>query len=185
MARLPLATRESIPEKQRAAFDELVHGYGAVPRFGPGSVLIHVPQVHQIMNALNKYLRSESSLPKKLQELAMLVTARETDCQYIWNAHAASARASGVSDALVDGLRDRRELPRLAPDELAVVRYGQEYFRTHRVSRGTFQTVLEQLGTQGAIELGLVFGNYNALALLVNSFDVDLPPERKEPIMPA
>ena len=54
------------------------------------------------MNALNKYLRTESSLPKKIQELAMLVTARENDCQYIWNAHAASARAAGVSDATVD-----------------------------------------------------------------------------------
>jgi hypothetical protein len=52
------------------------------------------------------------------------------------------------------------------------------------VSKGTFQAVLEQLGKQGAVELGLMMGNYNALALLVNSFDVDLPPDRKEPLMP-
>ena len=31
----------------------------------------------------------------------MLVTARENDCQYVWNAHAASARAAGVPNALV------------------------------------------------------------------------------------
>jgi 4-carboxymuconolactone decarboxylase len=146
--------------------------------------MINVPQVHQMMNAVNQYLRNDSVLPKKLQELAMLVTAREQDCQYIWNAHAASARASGVADATVDALRDRKELPKLAADESAVVRFGQEYFRTHRVSRGTFQAVLEQLGTQGAVELGLIMGNYNLLALLVNSFDVDLPPDRKEALMP-
>ncbi len=114
----------------------------------------------------------------------MLVTAREMDCQYIWNAHAASARATGVSNAAVDALRDRKELPKLADDESAVVRYGQEFFRSHRVSRGAVQLVVEQLGTQGAIELGLILGNYNALALLVNSFDVDLPPDRKEPLLP-
>jgi 4-carboxymuconolactone decarboxylase len=136
------------------------------------------------MNALNKYRRSESSLPKKLQELAMLVTARELDCQYIWNAHAASARASGVGDATVDALRERKELPALPDDESAVVRYGQEFFRTHRVSRGAFQAVLEQLGRRGAVELGLIMGNYGLLALLVNSFDVELPPDRKEPLMP-
>src|SRR6187455_748359 len=124
MARLPLASRDSVPESQRAAFDTLVQGYGAVPRLGPSSVMIHVPKVHQMMNAVNLYLRNESSLPKKIQELAILVTARELDCQYIWNAHAASARASGVSDATVDGLRDRRQLPKLADDESAVVRYG-------------------------------------------------------------
>ena len=44
--------------------------------------------------------------------------------------------------------------------------------------------MLEQLGKQGAVELGLMMGNYNALALLVNSFDVDLPPDRKEPLLP-
>jgi 4-carboxymuconolactone decarboxylase len=146
--------------------------------------MINVPQVHQMMNAVNQYLRNDSVLPKKLQELAMLVTAREQDCQYIWNAHAASARASGVADATVDALREGKELPKLAADESAVVRFGQEYFRTHRVSRGTFQAVLEQLGTQGAVELGLIMGNYNLLALLVNSFDVDLPPDRKEELMP-
>ncbi|MDB5924532.1 MAG: hypothetical protein JWN13_3468, partial [Betaproteobacteria bacterium] len=105
MARLPLASRENVPEDQRAAFDELIKGYGAVPRHGPSSVIINVPKAQQHVNALNKYLRTESSLPKKIQELAMLVTARENDCQYIWNAHAASARAAGVSDATVDALR--------------------------------------------------------------------------------
>ncbi len=184
MARLPLASRDSVPENQRCAFDELLKGYGAVPRFGPGSVMINVPKVHQMMNAVNLYLRNDSSLLKKIQELAILVTARELDCQYVWNAHAASARAAGVGDALVDGLRDRKDRPKLADDESAVVRYGQEFFRTHRVSRGAWQLAFEQFGKQGVIELGLIFGNYSMIALLVNSFDVDLPPDRKESIMP-
>lgn len=184
MSRLPAASRESVPEPMRTAFDELVKSYGGVPRYGPRSVMIHVPQAHRLMNAINAYLRDESSLPKKVQELAMLVTARELDCQYVWNAHAASARASGLSDALVDALRDRKELPRLAADEAAVVRFGQEFFRTHRVSRGTFQLAEEQLGARGVVELGLIMGNYGTIALLVNSCDVDLPPDRKELMLP-
>src|SRR5687768_2072234 len=184
MARLPLANRESVPQNQREAFDEIVDAAGVVTRFGPGSVILHLPHAHQRLMGLNRFLRSESSLPKKLQELAMIVTARENDCQYIWNAHAASAREAGVGDATVDALRERKELPKLADDETAVVRFAQEFFRTHRVSRGTFQLALEQLGKQGAIELGLFLGNYASLALLVNSFDVDLPPDRKEPLMP-
>ena len=184
MARLTAASRESVPAEQRSAFDELVKAHGSVPARGPGSVMIHVPKAHQILTALNRYLRNDSTLPKKVQELAMLVTARELDCQYVWNAHAASARASGVADAVVDALRERTALPPLPDDEAAVVRYGQELFRTHRVSRGTFQLAEEQLGARGVVELGLIMGNYATLALLVNAHDVDLPPERKERVLP-
>ena len=184
VARLPLATRENVPESQRTIFDEMVKGLGSVPRYGPGSVLIHVPKAHQWATLLNHYLREESSLPKKIQELAMLVTARELDCQHIWNAHAASARKAGVRSELVDALRDRKELPALGADEGAVVHYGREFFRTRRVSRGAFQAALEQFGRQGVVELGLVMGNYSLLALLINSFDTDLPPDRTEPLLP-
>jgi len=184
VARLPMATRESVPEAQQAIFDEMVQGLGAVPRYGPGSVMIHVPKAHRWAIGLNHYLRDESSLPKKIQELAMLVTARELDCQHIWNAHAASARQAGVGRDIVDALRDGKELPGLAPDEAAVVHYGREFFRTHRVSRGAFQTALEQFGRQGVVELGLIMGNYSLLALLINSFDTDLPPDRTEPLLP-
>jgi AhpD family alkylhydroperoxidase len=94
-----------VPQDQRDVFDEMVKSLGSVPRHGPGSVMIHVPKAHRWATGLNHYLRDESSLPKKIQELAMLVTARELDCQHIWNAHAASARKAGV-----------RNEPRILPD---------------------------------------------------------------------
>jgi 4-carboxymuconolactone decarboxylase len=184
MARLPAATRGNIPQHQLDDFDALIKGYSETPRYGPSSIMIHVPKVHRMMNAVNLYLRNDSSLPKKLQELAILVTARANDCAYIWNAHAATARAAGVPDAVVDALRDKKDLPAMADDERAVVRFGQEYFRTHQVSRGAFQAVLELLGKQGAVELGLIFANYCGLALMINAFDADFPPDRKEVLMP-
>ncbi len=183
MARIPIATRESVPEDQREAFDEIV-GDGETPSRGPGSVTIHVPEASRRVTAINQYLRQESSLSLKIQELAMLVTAREMDCQHIWNAHAASARAAGVPDELVDALREGEELADLAPDEEAVVNYGQEFFRTHHVSRGAWQAAFEQFGTQGLVELTLVMGSYSMLAFCINAFDTDLPPNREEKLLP-
>ena len=72
----------------------------------------------------------------------------------------------------------------MVPDEAAVVNFGREFFRTRRVSRGAFQAALGQFGRQGVVELGLVLGNYSLLALLINSFDSDLPPDRTEPLLP-
>ena len=73
-----IASTLSIAEPKNA--DEIVKAAGSVPRFGPGSLLLHLPHAHQRLMGFNKFLRGESSLPKKLQELAMLVTARELDC---------------------------------------------------------------------------------------------------------
>ena len=185
MGRIPAATRETVPSGQADAFDQLLAGAGSVPLVGPGSIFWHVPKAQQLVTALNQYLRNDSSLSNKILELAMLVTARENDCMYVWNAHAASARAAGVPDAVVDALRDRTELPAMDPDVEAVIKYGREFYRTHRVSRGAYQSAFEQFGKQGLIELTLTMGNYALIAFLVNSFDSELPANRTEQVLPA
>ena len=184
MARIPAATRDNVPQDQVAEFDQMVESLGGVPAYGPGSVMIHVPKAHQASTALNQYLRNESSLPEAALELSMLLAAREYDCQHIWNAHAASARAAGVQDAVVDAIRDRDELPPLSDLERAVINYAREFFEYRRVGRGAFQDAMEQFGKQGLIELTLVIGNYSFLAFVINAFDPHLPSNRTEPLLP-
>ena len=77
MARLPVATRESVPANQRDAFDEIVAQRGGPIERGPVSVLINSPEMAKRASQLSAYLRQESTLASKIQELAMLVTARE------------------------------------------------------------------------------------------------------------
>ena len=184
MARIPAATRENVPQDQVDDFDQMVESLGGVPAYGPGSVMIHVPKAHRASTALNQYLRNESSLSPAALELAMLLAAREYDCQHIWNAHAGSARAASVQDGVVDAIRDGTELPPLTDLERAVINYAREFFEHRRVGRGAFQDALEVLGKQGLIELTLVIGNYSLLAFVINAFDPDLPPNRTEPLLP-
>ncbi len=184
MARIPTATRESVPTDQQVAYDEIVAERGGPVAGGPVSVLINTPEMAKRASHLSSYLRQESTLQLKIQELAMLVTARERDCQYIWNAHAASGRRAGLSDALVDALRDNQELPEIAEDESAVVNYGREFFRTNQVSDASFQAALQQFGTQGLIELTTLMGYYALLAFNANAFAIDLPVERTESVLP-
>ena len=66
-----------------------------------------------------------------------------------------------------------------------MVNYGKELFRRHQASIGVFQAILEQFGKRGAVELTLIFGNYNMLALSINAFDSDLPPNRTELLLPS
>jgi 4-carboxymuconolactone decarboxylase len=133
---------------------------------------------------LSDYLRNGSGLPAKLQELAMLTVARELDCQYIWNAHAAAGRREGLSDALVDAMRDKKDLPSMQADEAAVVNYGREFFQTRKVSDAAFQAAQQEFGVHGLTNLTNLMGYYALLAFNANAFQIDLPAERTEATLP-
>lgn len=184
MARIPTATRENVPEGQRTIFDQIVQERGGVPDSGPVSIMINVPEVAKRGADLSEYLRHGSVLSSRIQELAMLVTARELDCQYIWNAHAAAGRKAGLPDELVDNLRDKKDITGLTPEESAVVNYGREFFRTHRVTRNIFDAAQSQFGIRGLTELTNLMGYYALLAFNINAFGVELPADRTEAELP-
>ena len=184
MARTPTVTRESVPVSEREAFDAFVAARGEIPAAGPASVMLNAPEVAQRALGLAAYLRTETSLSPRIRELAMLVAARENDCQFIWNAHAPPARREGLSGDLIDALRDRKELPSIGTDERAVINCGREFFRTRRVSQETFDAVVSHFGINGATELTTLMGCYAMLAFNVNAFGVELPEDRTEEALP-
>ena len=184
MARIGPASRENVPADQREAFDHYVQERGSVPASGPLAVMLNAPEMLARGEHLRAYLRGDSSsLPAKVTELAMLVTARENDCQFIWHAHAASGRRAGLSDALVDNLRDKQPLTGISAQESAVVEYGEEYFRTRRVSQATFDAALAQFGVRGLAEMTSLMGYYALLAFNINAFEM-LPPAGEEAPLP-
>ena len=184
MARLPAAARDSVPESQGAAFDDVVRQRGVVPTTGPISVLLNAPELAQLALALVRYLRMETSLAPRIRELCMLVAARENDCRFIWNFHAPVAREAGLRPEIVDALRDNKQLPQLASDEEAVVNYGREFFRTHRVSQAAFDAALVQFGVLALTELTNLMGCYAMLAFNLNAFGVEIPADSAEEALP-
>src|SRR5256884_8073446 len=107
MARIALVTREQIAEKDKPAYDAFMQSRAGRPNVGPYSLLAHMPEMAQRLEALRLSLRDEASLPQKLQELVMLSVAAEMGCAFIWYAHAAPARKAGVRDDVVDNIRDK------------------------------------------------------------------------------
>ena len=179
MSIIPTATRESVPQDQLAAFDEMVSQRGNVPDIGPISVMINVPELARRGEHFRAYIRGdESSLPLNVRERAMILTAREMDCQFIPNAHCAFARQTGLSDELVNNLRDKKDLPTLSAEEAAVVNYGWELFRTRKVSQPVYDVALALFGVRGLVELTNLLGYYSSLAFNINAFDVGLPDNR-------
>ncbi|HXJ81131.1 MAG TPA: carboxymuconolactone decarboxylase family protein [Candidatus Methylomirabilis sp.] len=184
MARIPLVTREQIAEKERSAYDAFILSRGNRPNVGPYSLLLHMPEMAQRLEALRTYLRDEASLPQKLQELVMISVAREMSCAFIWYAHAAAARTAGVRDEIVDGIRDKRTLTDLDPDEQTVVAFTRELLQNRRVSRQTFEAATARFGQRGTMTLTNLIACYAVLAYNMNTYELEAPAHPSERALP-
>src|SRR5262245_54255416 len=175
MARIPLVTREQIPEKEQPAYDALLASRRNRPNVGPYSLLLHMPEMAQRLEALRTYLRDEVSLPQKLQELVMISVAREMGCAFIWYAHAAPARQAGLRDDVVDNIRDRRPLTGLAPEDQTVVDFTRELLQQRKVSRPTFDAATARFGQRGVMTLTNLIACYAVLAYNMNTYELEAP----------
>ena len=175
MARIPLVTREQVAEKEQPAYDAFMQARGNRPNIGPYSLLLHMPEMAQRLEALRTWLRDEASLPQKLQELAMISVAREMGCAFIWYAHAAPARQAGLRDDIVDGIRERRPLTNLDADERAIVDFTRELLQNRKVSRPTFDAAMARFGQRGTMTLTNLIACYAVLAYNMNTYELEAP----------
>jgi 4-carboxymuconolactone decarboxylase len=185
MARIPLATREQVAAREQPAYDTFMASRANRPNIGPYSLLLHMPEVAQRLEALRTYIRGEDSLSQKLQELVMISVAREMGCAFIWYAHAAPARQAGVRDDVVDAIREKRPPAGLDADERMVVAFTRELLHTRRVTRPTFDAATARLGQRGVMTLTNLIACYAVLAYNMNTYELEAPAHATEPALPA
>jgi 4-carboxymuconolactone decarboxylase len=185
MARIPLVTREQVSPNEQPAYDAFMASRAGRPNIGPYTLLLHMPEMAQRLEALRTYLRDETSLPPKLQELVMISVAREMSCAFIWYAHAAAARRAGVRDDIVDAIRDRRSLTNLDPAEQTVVDFARELLQNRKVSRPTFDAATAHFGQRGTMALTNLIACYAVLAYNMNTYELQAPAHETEKPLPA
>nr|WP_230203254.1 carboxymuconolactone decarboxylase family protein [Parafrankia discariae] len=139
------------------------------------------PELCERVEALGAFCRFESALPLRLRELSLLIASRHFDAQYSWNAHIEKAVDAGVAREGLERLA-RREDPGFVDDEEQLLyRFATEILEDHFVSDETFAAGLATFGDQGLVDLIGSLGNFSMLAMLLNTFQVDLQPGRPEP----
>jgi 4-carboxymuconolactone decarboxylase len=184
VARIPPVTRDDVPDGEKGAYDEFIKSRGNRPIAGPYALLLHMPEMAQRLEALRTYIRGEASLPQKLQELAMITVAREMDCAFIWQAHAAIARQAGVGDDIVDNIREKKALTNLDPDALTVVNFTRELLQNRKVSRPTFDAAIARFGQRGMMTLTNLVACYTVLAYNMNTYELEAPEHPTEKALP-
>jgi 4-carboxymuconolactone decarboxylase len=151
----------------------------AADSFGPGAIRLYSPRVAEPMTAVNDYLRYKSGLEPRLVELAILVTAREMDCQYVWTAHEPPALKAGLQQEIIDAVKFRRPLTKAGEKELVIVQLGRDVLRTHKVDSETFARAVKLFGHQGVVDIVSLMGNYAATTMLLNAADQHVRPKDK------
>lgn len=174
--RLPALTMDSLTSQQQALVEAIKSGpRGRFIMEGPFAVYLHAPAFGQLAQQLGGHLRFGTSIPPRLSELAILVTAQFWKAQYEWMAHAAIAEKQGVKPATIRDILAGRA-PKSAPrDEMAIYAFVKELYATRRVSDATYKRVHKLIGDAGMVELAGILGYYVMVSMILNVFRMPLP----------
>jgi 4-carboxymuconolactone decarboxylase len=171
MARIAtIDKREDLDQQGQKAYDAIAQSRGVVG--GPWLALLHSPPLAERTAHLGSYVRFESSLDRKLLELAALTAARELGCKHEWAAHIVHGQKVGISRETIRAIYQRESTEHFSTEDAQIISYVREIIGSHKVSEATFQALYGRLGEKGFVELAATVGYYAMLACTMNTFDV-------------
>jgi 4-carboxymuconolactone decarboxylase len=179
--RMPPIPADKLTDAQKKAIEEFKAARSA-DLSGPFVPLLRSPEVMSRARAMGDYLRFKSSLPPRLSEFVILLTARRWTQQYEWNAHQPLALQSGLRAEIVKAIADGRRPDAMAEDEDAVYTLWDEVQRNQSVSDATYARAVGKVGEQGVIDVLGITGYYTMLAMVMNTTRTPLPDGVKPPL---
>jgi 4-carboxymuconolactone decarboxylase len=105
------------------------------------------------------------ALPEKLEELAIMLTARYWSTQLEWIAHSRSAVKAGLSEEKAKAIAEGKRPDGLSPDEESVYNFITELYKNKGVSDATFAAAKNQVGERGVVDLMLSSGFYQFVSM--------------------
>ncbi len=125
----------------------------------------------------------EANVARPLLDLAILVTARSYDVQYMWTLTEPAAVQNGLDSAVIDVVRSGGPVAGLGDKEAALITFGRELFGPHTVSPETYASAVEAVGGMtNLVDLVDLMAQHVSDATLLIAFDQHLPAGR-EPLL--
>jgi 4-carboxymuconolactone decarboxylase len=185
--RFPILQPDQMNAEQKKLLDALLAGPrgggDASPeavqkmlRGGPFNAWMRSPDLGNRLQNVGAYIRYKTSLPLRLNEFAILITAREWTSQYEWYAHYPLALKAGLDAKLADQLGLGKRPSAMKDDEAAVYDFCTQLHRTRKVDDAAFNRALALFGEQGVVDLIGVSGYYTAVSMTLNVAHV-MPPD--------
>ncbi len=152
---------------------------------GPYNVLLYSPEVGQLAQEFGAHTRFNSSLPTALNELAILIVARDWTAQFVWWAHKRIAVQEGVPVDLINAIASQSMPPANLREDLDVVyRFCSELIQNRAVSDLSFEGVRRLFGERGVVDLMATLSYYTFVCMSLNVDGYPLPEGVKPELLP-
>ena len=180
MTRLPLQTRDALDDDGREVWDSITATRGSIVTdqgalMGPFNAWVTAPGIGGRLADLGAALRFESSIERRLLEVAIITVGARWRAEFEWWAHSRMAVAHGVSQEVVDAI-GRGTAPPLRDDERVVHAVARQLVEDGHVDGATYDAARALLGDRGLVELVTLCGYYTLVSFTLNAFEVALPP---------
>jgi 4-carboxymuconolactone decarboxylase len=190
MTRLPGLTFDQLDDDQRRLWESITSGRrgsaatltdssGAL--VGPFNAMLYSPNVGARISALGEALRFDTSLDRRLIELATITVAARWQSDFEWAAHSRMAARAGIDASVIDAI-GRGDPPPLSDDvDVAVHRLARELLDDGQISDATYANATGALGEHAVVELVGLIGYYCLISFVLNAFRVPPPPGQTPP----
>lgn len=174
--RMPYIPKAQWTEAQKKAVEGLMSGKRAATDVtGPFVIELRSPEFMDRAQRLGEFLRYMTTLPPRLSEMVILLTARGWTQQYEYRAHTPLALKAGLKQGIITAITDGRRPTGMAEDEAAAYDLCDELDRNKSVSDATYARAVNELKEQGVVEIIGLKGYYTMLAMLMNTNRTPVP----------
>jgi 4-carboxymuconolactone decarboxylase len=182
--RMPEMPLEKMTPAQRSIAEAIMSG----PRgrmSGPFNAWLRSPELADRLQKVGEYVRFHTSLDKRINEMAILMTAQASGAQYEWYAHAPLALKAGLDPAVIAAIGAGRKPDSMKDDEAIVWEFTTQLRRDHSVDDVTYGRALENFGEAGIVDLIAVNGYYDVVSMTLNVAHVRAPADAELPFKQA
>lgn len=153
-------------------------------KFGnpPYRAYIKNPELASRLTGLSDYLRWNTSLPPRLSEFAIIITARQWTAQYEWFAHYPLAMKAGLAPAVAADLAAGNRPNGMRDDEAAVYDLATELYRDKKVSDATYNAAVKQFGERGVLDVIGIIGYYDLVSMTLITMQATAPNDSVTPL---
>jgi 4-carboxymuconolactone decarboxylase len=170
----PLAYAELTPEQRAYADKEISRG--RKPETGPFNIYLRSPETAELSQPLSDYLRFKAPMPRKLKEIATMLTARYWGGQYVWYSHRQQALDAGLSPAFISAMAAGERPANMAADEATMYDFTSQLLSTRQVSDANFKAMKDLVGERGIVDTVETIGHFTALTMLFVVDRYPVPP---------